>query len=109
MPLVQRRMAQYYDRGANRGCCCWLAKATDLNMGITLTFADYPDDMIRIECTKLNKARLIAEHGPDISLPELRHVLASCPRRGQMQDTCEAVFPASYFTGAPNDLSEWQR
>jgi hypothetical protein len=40
----------------------------------------------------LSKARLIAEHGADIS-PELRHVLAACPRRGQMHDPCEAVFP----------------
>jgi hypothetical protein len=37
-------------------------------------------------------ACLIAEHGAEITLPELRHVLAACPRRGQMHDPCEAVF-----------------
>ena len=68
-------------------------------MRIKLTLPDYPADMVWIECNKcgrsgrLNKARLIAEHGADISLPELRHVLAACARRGQMHDPCEAVFP----------------
>jgi hypothetical protein len=68
-------------------------------MRIKLTLADYPDDMVWIECNKcgrsgrLNKARLIAEHGADISLPELLHVLAACSRRGQMHDPYEAVSP----------------
>ena len=72
---------------------------TSAPIKITLTLADYPDEMIRIGCSncgrsgRLNKARLIAEHGADISLPELRHVLAACPHRGQMHDPCEAVFP----------------
>jgi len=99
MPLVQRRMAQFHDGGANRGCCCWLATASGLNVRITLTLADYPRATVLIACLKcgreglLSKARLIAEHGPDVSLPELRHILAACPRRGQMHDPCEAVFP----------------
>ena len=65
----------------------------------SFTLADYPHDMVWIECNKcgrsgrLNKARLIAEHGADISIADLRHVLAACPRRGQMHDSCEAVFP----------------
>jgi hypothetical protein len=68
-------------------------------MKITLTLADYPRATVHIKCAKcgreglLSKARLIAEHGADMSLPELRHVLAACPRRGQMHDPCEAVFP----------------
>jgi hypothetical protein len=84
-------------------------------MKITPTLADYPDDMVRIECNKcgrsgrLNKARLIAEHGPDISLPELRHVLAACPRTGQMHDPCEAVFPDLVLHGGANHLGEWPR
>jgi hypothetical protein len=63
------------------------------------TLADYPRATVHIKCAKcgreglLSKPRLIAEHGPDIPLPELRHVLAACPRRGQMHDPCEAVFP----------------
>jgi len=55
---------------------------------------------MHITCAKcdreglLSKARLIAEHGPDISLADPRHNLAACPMRGQMHDPCEAVFPA---------------
>jgi hypothetical protein len=66
---------------------------------LALTLADYPGAMVHIACPKcgrsgrLSKARLIAEHGADIPLPELRHVLAACPRRGQMHDPCEVVFP----------------
>ena len=68
-------------------------------MKITLTLAHYPADMLWIERNKcgrsgrLNKARLIAEHGADIPLPDLRHALAACSKRGQMHDPCEAVFP----------------
>jgi hypothetical protein len=66
---------------------------------ITVTLADYPGDMVVIECAKcgrsgrLSNARLIAEHGPDIPLPDLRLVLAACPRRARMHDPCEVVFP----------------
>jgi hypothetical protein len=28
-----------------------------------------------------------------VSLRDLRHVLAACPRRSQMHDACETVFP----------------
>jgi hypothetical protein len=64
-----------------------------------LTLADYPGDMVVIECAKcsregrLRKARPIAEHGAAIPLPDLRHTLAACPRRGQVHDPCEVVFP----------------
>jgi hypothetical protein len=64
-----------------------------------LTLADYPGHMVVIECAKcgregrLRKVRLIAEHGAAIPLPDLRHTLAAYPRRGQMHDPCEAVFP----------------
>lgn len=66
---------------------------------ITLTLTDYPRATVHIEYAKcgreglLSKARLIAEHVPDIALPELRHVLAQCPRRGNMSDPCGVVFP----------------
>jgi hypothetical protein len=74
-------------------------------MKITLTLADYPTDMVGIECNKcgrsgrLNRARLIAEHGAEIPIADLRHVLAACPRRGQMHDPCEAVFPDPVLHG----------
>jgi hypothetical protein len=64
-----------------------------------LTLADYPRATVHIKCDKcgreglLSKARLIAEHGPDISLPELRLVLAGCQHRDAIRDPCGAVFP----------------
>jgi hypothetical protein len=33
------------------------------------------------------------ERATDIPLPDLLHILAACPRRGQMHDPREAVFP----------------
>jgi hypothetical protein len=61
-------------------------------MKTTLTLADYPDAMVHIACDKcgraggLSKARLIAEHGAAIPLPDLRHALAACPRQPQFED-----------------------
>ena len=71
--------------------------------GKALTLADYPRATVHIKCDKcgreglLSKARLIAEHGAGIRLPDLRHTLAACPRRGRMHDPCEVVF--SELTG----------
>jgi hypothetical protein len=68
-------------------------------MRITLTLADYPRATVHIVYQKcgreglLSKARLIAEYGAGIPLPDLRRVLAACPRSDQMHDPCEAVFP----------------
>ena len=68
-------------------------------MPLALTLGSYPRPVLRIECSKcgragrLNRDRLIAEHGPDIALPDLRHVLAHCPRRHDMGDPCAVVFP----------------
>jgi hypothetical protein len=60
--------------------------ATPIRIKLTLT--DYPNAMVHIACPKcgrsgrLSKARLIAEHGAAIPLPDLRHVLAASPRCG---------------------------
>jgi hypothetical protein len=63
----------------------------------SLTLADYPDTTINIACPKAagqeGSARPASEHGPGIPLPDLRHVLAACPRRGHMHDPCDVVFP----------------
>ena len=77
---------------------------------LKLTLADYPDDMIRIECSKcgrsgrLNKARLIAEHGAEITLPELRHVLQRARVVAKCTVLARRCSPTSCFTDAPNDL-----
>ena len=50
------------------------------------TLADYPHTMVEIECAKrghhrrLRTARLLAEHGPYIKLPDLLRVIAQCPK-----------------------------
>ena len=67
-----------------------------------VTLADYPGDMIVLACVKCErrgvyrKDRLVAEHGPNMKLPDLRHVLASdCPRvRNPIGNVgCGAVCP----------------
>jgi len=55
-----------------------------------------------VACTKcdrkgrLSVLRLLAEHGPDISLPDLReHVAADCPRLKavSISDMCGVMYP----------------
>jgi len=58
--------------------------------------------MLEIACTKcdrygrLSVTRLIAEHGEDMALPELKEVLAAdCPRQRatSLYDRCGAYYP----------------
>jgi hypothetical protein len=64
----------------------------------TLTLGAYPHRMVRLACTKCERRgqykrdRLIAEHGADILLPDLRHVLARCERRGKLGDACGVYY-----------------
>ena len=37
-------------------------------------------------------ARLIEQHGVDMMMSDLRHMLAECPRRNNHSDTCMIVF-----------------
>jgi len=59
------------------------------------TLSDYPHEMVEIEWAKcgrhgrLRTAQLLAEHGPDIKLPDLLGVIAQCPKWGSMSDACE--------------------
>jgi hypothetical protein len=64
-----------------------------MNGGIaTITNADY------LEAA----ARLLAEHGPDIKLPDLLGVIAQCPKWGNMNDLCEAGYaPSNRMDVAP--------
>ena len=65
------------------------------------TLADYPHEMVEIECAKcgrhgrLRTARLLAEHGPDIKLPDLLRAIAQCQKWGSMNDGCEACYSPS--------------
>jgi hypothetical protein len=70
-------------------------------MRMFYTLADYPHDTVEIECEKcgrhgrLRTARLLAEHGPDIKLPDLLGVIAQCPKWDSMSDACEACYSPS--------------
>jgi hypothetical protein len=69
-------------------------------MGVgALTLAGYPFRFIHLACSKCERRgqykrdRLIAEHGADILLPDLRHVLARCDRRTKLGDACGVYYP----------------
>lgn len=65
----------------------------------TRTLADHPSCMVRLACTKCERRgqyrreRLIAEHGADIKLPNLRHVPARCERRSKLGDASGVYYP----------------
>jgi len=61
---------------------------------------------VEIECAKcgrhgrLRTTRLLAEHGPDIKLPDLLGVIAQCPKWDNMNEGCEACYsPSSRIDG----------
>ena len=66
----------------------------------SLSLAEFPFERVELACDKcgrrgrLSKARLIEEHGPDISLPDLRTLIARCDRAGSMSDPCGAYYVA---------------
>jgi hypothetical protein len=45
--------------------------------------------------SRLHTAKLLAEHGPGIKLPDLLQVIAQCPQWGSMDDGCRAQYAAS--------------
>jgi len=49
---------------------------------------------------RLRTSRLLAEHGPDIKLPDLLREIAQCPKWGRMNDGCEAVYSPSSQIGS---------
>jgi hypothetical protein len=60
-------------------------------------YYNYPHATVEIERAKcgrygrLRTARLLAEHGPDIKLPDLLRQIARCPKWDSMDDPCEAA------------------
>jgi hypothetical protein len=59
---------------------------------------EFPLPLVRVKCEKCNRAgqyhtvKLLEQHGPDLAMPELRHVIAHCPRQHTMNDPCMIVF-----------------
>ena len=43
-------------------------------------------------------APVLAEHGPEIKLPDLLRTIAQCPKWGSMDDGCRAQYAASSRT-----------
>jgi hypothetical protein len=71
----------------------------------SLKIRDHPTEMVRIACEKCgrtgqyHKEILIAQFGPDIALPDLRHEIARCERDGKMHDACGVRYVG--LTGPP--------
>jgi hypothetical protein len=57
----------------------------------SIRLRDYPGDIVRLGCDRCGrsgqyrKQTLIAQYGPDIVLPDLRHEIAQCERRGLLR------------------------
>ena len=55
----------------------------------SIKLRNHPGDLVRLSCERCGrtgqyrKENLIAQFGPDISLPDLRHEIAQCERRGR--------------------------
>jgi hypothetical protein len=58
----------------------------------SIRLRDYPGNIVRLGCDRCGrsgryrKQTLIAQYGPDILLPDLRHEIAQCERRGETHD-----------------------
>jgi hypothetical protein len=62
------------------------------------TLGEFPLPMVRVSCAKCGRAgrycktTLLECYGPDMTLPELDHKLAKCPRRYTMNDPCMIIY-----------------
>jgi hypothetical protein len=54
--------------------------------------------MVRLVCDKCGRQgqcridRLLAQYGPDVAMPDLRHELAQCPHRRDMSNPCQVRY-----------------
>jgi hypothetical protein len=64
----------------------------------SLTLLDHPAEIVRLECARCGrsgqyqKRTLVERFGPDIALPDLRHEIAQCERRGKLGDACRVHY-----------------
>jgi hypothetical protein len=65
----------------------------------SLHLSEYPADIVRLTCERCGrsgqyrKEKLIEKFGADIRLPDLRHEITRCERRGKMHDACAVRYP----------------
>jgi hypothetical protein len=68
------------------------------NGSYSLTEAAERRAMMRLTCPACGRRGqyridwLLERFGPDIALPDLRHELAQCPRRGSMSEPCQVGY-----------------
>ena len=59
-----------------------------------MTLGEYPKPTVRLICSRCDrkgqyrKATLIDLYGPDITMPDLRHLIAKCERSGRPGERC---------------------
>jgi hypothetical protein len=64
----------------------------------SLTLAEYPADLVRLACTRCarrgryRKDTLIARHGGETALPDLRQVIAQCSAAKTLGTACGVYF-----------------
>ena len=67
-------------------------------MNGSLTLTEHPGEIVRLDCERCGrsgqyrKRKLIERFGDDMRLPDLRHEVAQCERRGRMHDACAVRF-----------------
>lgn len=63
------------------------------------TLAQWPHELVRVRCDKCQRAgqyrrdRLVALHGGDLTMPDLRRKIADCERSESMADPCGIYYP----------------
>jgi hypothetical protein len=64
----------------------------------SITLKECPHQMIRLVCSRCErkgqyrKQTLLAEYGPDVTMPDLLHLIAKCPRHGDLSKPCGARY-----------------
>jgi hypothetical protein len=59
-----------------------------------MTLGEYPKPMVRVICSRCDrkgqhrKETLLALYGADVTMADLRHLIAKCERHGQLGDPC---------------------
>ena len=60
----------------------------------SMTLGQNPKSMVRVICSRCDrigqyrKETLLALHGPDVTMPDLRHLIAKCERHGKHGNAC---------------------